>query len=426
MKKKYVMTAAAGIVGSVMLITSCFATYATSSGYTAAKNAAKNLLTQENCTISGEFYIKMDDVKYDCEKIVQKFDKNGLVKHNEFNIDDKGNMTHSIYYQDGLRLQPQDINRDGTLNKLDGVYVRAMYDDEEDYMNNIWLFSASSEEVQKYVRFWELAADMFVGDLKNNVLLTNSDEEGDTYSVSLDMYQIPEIYQAGLDLITEENKSPNYHIDENTTIEDLSEEEYYELLYNEEISFDDVIYSESSVENVNASVKIDKEGRLSNATGEVVISASDRFNKKHTMSIGLNLDVYDYGTTVCDRFSVTETGIEKVRFDSDGNERRIEDIEKEIEKLNKLGDDDDKESLENLKKESERLQQTVDMPEYQRNNEITKALIYDELSDEDRAAYIEERKFVQKELDRKNAFTTNYFQGFEPEIADTEAAEIIG
>lgn len=431
MRKKHIITAAAGGVGAFILAVSCIVTYATSSGYTAAKNSFKNLFTQDNCTMSAEVYLSYDDMKLDSEKAVQKFDKNGNIKFQEYNVDNDGLLRGSSFIQDGMRIRPEDINGDGIINKLDGVYVNCMDSEEELIENHAWLLNMQSDESQKYVRFAELFADTMVGDLKNNVILTDSDDECDTYSISLDPYQIPELYQAGLDLITEQNKqnSGNYYIDEDTRIEDLSEDEYYERLYNKEISVDDILYNEASVQNVNASVKIDKNGRLKNITGEIVINANDRFDKNHTVAFGLNIDVSDYGTTVIDRFNASELGVpvERFRFDCDGNERRIADLEKEISRAEKDSDKDenDENIIKDMQKEYDELQKAVEMPEYQRNKELVNALIFDELSDEDRKAYIEERSFVLQQLDKKDANISRLYYGFD-ELPETEAAEVIG
>ena len=51
------------------------------------------------------------------------------------------------------------------------------------------------------IRVVELMADAFVGDIKNNFVLTEKTDDSKSYSVSLTESQIPEIVNAGVSLV---------------------------------------------------------------------------------------------------------------------------------------------------------------------------------------------------------------------------------
>lgn len=394
MKKKHLITSVASIVGVVMLTVSAIATYATANGYSAAKNAAKNILTEDNLTLKANLKITVDGKEYENDGIIQKFDKNGLVKYNQQQISDFSSINHMNVVQDGMNISVYDRDSNGVVNAGDSVYVRDYSND--DIFDSIWLFEAKdSKEVQSGIRFMELLSDTLVGDLKNNIILTDSNDETDTYTLSLDAYQIPELYQAGFEMIMAANSA---YISED--VNGMSEEEFY-------AEIEDDMYlmfeKEPKISNAEANISIDKDGRLRKATGVAVFEGKDHFDRTHTIEMSLDIDAYDYGSTVCERIDLSELkDTDIVDYSQYDYEERIKNIDESIEHLKEREpeDEDDKENirlqLESYLEDRQRYEKVMESSDYLRYKEIMDSILFGSVSDEERGALVEEKSAILK------------------------------
>lgn len=387
MQKKHLITSIAAIVGVVMLTAASIATYATANGYSAAKNAAKNIINEDNLTLDMSVGIIVDGREVEKETISQKFDKDGLVKYSERN----DNSSRQMSYQDGMDVTLYNGNNPEMLGSEDRMYL---YDyTDEQMMDRIWLFSMrDSKEAQSAIRFAELFTDTLVGDLKNNIILTASDDETDTYTMSLDSYQIPELYQAGFEMLVASSSPYGYNVDE------MSEAEYYAALERNEWDFGLLFAKDPKISNAEANVTIDKEGRLREVAGSAFFEGTDYFNKAHNVELRMNINVYDYGTTVCDRIDTAKAlsaGVQK--SGGDDLEELLENTNTNIANLEEIisskPNDQEKlqDQLSNYRAEAEAIQEKIASAEYIRYKEILDELLYSDLSDEERKELVAEK-----------------------------------
>ncbi|MCH5185660.1 MAG: hypothetical protein J1F64_05985 [Oscillospiraceae bacterium] len=402
MKKKYRAASAAAIAGAIVLVVSSIATYATSSGYTSAKNAMKNMLYQDNFSAEMAVSFYIDGKQIDSESSSVKFDRNNPYAPLNRMESSGGVMRYSTYIQDGssIRVYKRDITDD--LTPLDRVYIRDIHaDSPEALADESSIFGAKdSKELTATIRFAELLCDTLVGDLKNNIILTDSDSETNTFTMSLDAYQIPELYQAGFNMIMTGASNYDDRMIDGKYIKDMTEEEFYALMETGRFSEELLFANRPSLSGAEAVVSIDKEGRLRRITGEVEFSGADMFNKEHTAKFRLDISVHDYDTTVCDRIDLSEfEGTDAISYDSYSFEEEISSIEEQLARLAESSDEKDTAHNDYLVGRLNKLNEVVNSAEYARLKEIRDALLFGRLGDEERNELVAEKLAVINSID---------------------------
>ena len=199
-KNKKITMAIGMAVGVTVLAGAAFAGYNTSNGYEVGKTAMKGLLNNENYTANLEMKMSVDGSELVKESVTELYDRNGDVRLNR--MESSTSATSYI-----------DTDRECKAYSQDGSYISTYYSDGEAhtsiYKGDIYMGSGAfdalnrmndgdKDTTNKVVRFVELAADTFVGDLKNNIVYVSGDDDSATYEISLDAIQIPELVNAGL------------------------------------------------------------------------------------------------------------------------------------------------------------------------------------------------------------------------------------
>lgn len=328
------------VVGAVMLSTSAFANYINSSGYTACKEAGKKLLKEKNYTLALDGKVNIDDEEAYSINIKQLLNADGDVKLNLISKStDCGDVSENEeYFQDGQRITGHkytDTETDSSVptNKDMEYYI---YDDEmySDSVGDLFNVTENSNDlIDKEIRFAELAMDAVVGDLKNNVILVNTDNDINTYAIDLESYQIPEIVNVGLSLAT------GFAVSDYEYTEEELQQEY-------EYSPGLKVAKDMKVENGNLKVGLDNEGRLVSADCTINFSGKDLSDNPHNASIIFSISVSDYGTTQPQRFDVSG---KKVSYSSQWRQDRLADIEEELQDEDLT--EEDKKYLEDEKKD---------------------------------------------------------------------------
>ena len=429
MKRKHMITLISAITGAAVLSVSAVATYATASGYSAAKNAMKNIIYEDNLTMDFTYGIKLDgnDIEGLSEKIVQKFDKNGSSQYSLSH--DGGRRT---FFQDGMDVTYYDTNQNKSIDPGDRVYVRDYYNDGD---MPVWLFELKDDKrVNNYIRFAEALCDTFVGDLKNNIVLTDSDDKGDTYSLNLDAYQIPELYQAGIEMIMSQVSPEDYYIDDKS-VADMSEEEFYEAVtedYNTELLFAENV----KLQGANIDVTLDKHSRISDVKAEASLYGEDPFGKSHTIAFWVNLSCYDYGTTVCDRLDLSM--FENSEYFDISDNIDVDDmsaLEQNIDNLNKAieqcTDETQREYLiEDLKEAQDAYagwQKHIDNGDVDQYKEVRNSLLFGDIDDNERQQLMAEKEEISHRFDdvRGRGFGGRYYYAESVEVLEgTETVSV--
>ena len=269
-RKKHFITFICLLIGMLVFTTAVYANYDNAKGYSNYKNALKNLAFEaNNYTAKYDMTIKIDEER--------THSSSGIYKCADGN---KSQYTKGLDYYDGqIRSNYESYyyeygNKSYSYFPEEDKYYQAEINRE----GNGSLMGTNDATAKKAVRFAELLADMLVGDLKNNVILTSSEEGINKYIINVSGNQIPEIVNAGLSLLFTENNSNNRD--------------------QEMAKFGNDPY----IDDVTFKVTLDKEGRLVENQIEAALVGEDENGEKHTAVMKGNLTIFDYETTVVDVF----------------------------------------------------------------------------------------------------------------------------
>ena len=134
----------------------------------------------------------------------------------------------------------------------------------------------NDKTVAKYIRFAELFVDTFVGDLKNNFILTLQTDDEKTYQITLSSVQIPEIVNAGFGVIyanVMEYIDEEHMTDEEKAVKQMGEN--------------------PTVKTASLKFVVDKNNKITDAKIVGVLEGNE-----HTMTLEVNANLTDIGTTV--------------------------------------------------------------------------------------------------------------------------------
>lgn len=341
---KKCMMAVSAIVSVVMLSTGAFANYVNTSGYNDCKRALKNLLNERNYTMDIKCNMYVDDKNIAEAGFKQLLNLDSDVKMNQFQTEksDSRSYVSQVYFQDGEKIYKTDYE---VLNDED--YRRSpaefYYTIDDENPNIGYLFETDEDDkkmVDNIVKFTELAADMIVGDLKNNMILVENDTAKNVYALNLESYQIPEIITSGLAVLgsAETNDYQNIQSVDEKTLQDMIESNPMLLVGEEPV-----------IDSATANVVLGKDGKLYSAEGEFSLSGSDYLGNPHSFRFTLNIDISDYGTTQPQRIDYSGKFVQR---QSRWREDRIEMINRLLESDTDIYSE---EELEDLKEERDSL-----------------------------------------------------------------------
>jgi hypothetical protein len=289
MKNKKLTAIIAMVVGAATLATAALANNGNASGYTVYKNALKDLLRQENYTMNASARFLYDDKEFDALETTVLYDQNGDVI---INRSDKnkyfGEEEHSSdeYVQDGLMIYSTGTRENGEK----GYYVRSIKDRYGDDKNfSVFNLGIGKQETEdKVINFAEALADTFVGDLKNNFVMTEADDNGNTYEMTLEAFQVPALVTSGMDMMSAMIK------------EQLEDTEF--ASGDPEEGMMQMLADNPKIKNAKCLVKVDSEGRLTKNLLSGTIEGGG-----HTMTLEIELNMSDYGTTQPQRLDLENT-----------------------------------------------------------------------------------------------------------------------
>ena len=286
MKKKNRKLRAAICIGVAVLILSMavFANYDNANGYATIKNATKNMLFSDNYTMNIEASIDIDGVLIgEVEGQNYKIDKNGNPQLSMEDITASGFGGSAYHYstviQDGKRYVKSEYN--GQVS---------MY--EYDYYDNPLLYTPDDEVFGKGVNFIETLSDTLIGDIKNNIVLAQTDGDNRTYNLNMTGEQLPKYITAAFSFACAGARTGQSNYDENYI---------YELDPNDPGDLIDMIMTnpnEPYINTVTGSVTVDGHDRITAFDGKLVITGYDQDNNMRNFNFNIKLTAGDYGTTV--------------------------------------------------------------------------------------------------------------------------------
>ena len=195
--RKHFITLTCLVAGMLVLTTAVYANYDNAGGYTNYKNAVKNLaFDADNFTADANMTFTMDGEKVTTSKFTYKCDNGNNSQYTLTNDSLSGEESTTEFY-----------------SYVNGDKKYVYYPENNGYYEspagekNKTLIPMDDATSKKAVRFAELMADAFVGDLKNNVVLVSDEDGVKTYSIHVEKNQIPEVVNAGLSLMFTANNN---------------------------------------------------------------------------------------------------------------------------------------------------------------------------------------------------------------------------
>ena len=278
LKRKKTIIITSVITGTCILAGSAFANYSTANGYDVYKQGIKSLIGQKNYTMNTSATVTGDGETLLETTLSEKYDLSGevILNRTETSKDITSGMNeheNREIIQDGKRYYyytgAECWESYGVLSADNHGILDSVTPNDED-------------TAQKVIKFVELLTDTVVGDLKNNfVYISDTENGGAKYSVSLDAIQIPELINAGISAMCSLNK---YEVTDNN--------EYYSSLEPTDPEY--YLYHNAALKSVSCDFEVDGEGRLTHNIITVSIESEDG----HNMEIKLELNFSDFGTTV--------------------------------------------------------------------------------------------------------------------------------
>jgi len=191
-QKRHMITAVCMIVGLMVLTTSVYANYDNANGYSNYKSAVKKLfLETDNVTLDADMEIYLDGKLMAKSEHGAKFANKAESSYSKETGFD-GDVYEYYQYRDGKKYY--------SYNAQTNTYYS--YDSEYAGIDGNFIgIDMNDNTSQKLVKFLEVGADMVVGDLKNNVVLTGEDDDTLEYEINVSKNQMPEIINAGLSLL---------------------------------------------------------------------------------------------------------------------------------------------------------------------------------------------------------------------------------
>ena len=283
MKKRISTRAICLLVAAIMLVGALTVSAINGSPYENLKNAAINALFYENVTIETEFTVSVDGQLREREWARLYFgDESGFETRSSVSNNAQGD-THT-------RERIQYTTQDFWINPLfTGGYGVQWYSVNMPWHNNTNIQSigynmfGSAGRNSNYLRLAELVVDLFVGDLKNNLIMSPQSDGSRRISGAITESQLPELARVVIDIAIDEQLRWR-------NIEDLRREDFDDAL--------DIPMRGITIDRIQGHADIDSEGNLLYINVLGVATVETIFGDFHVLEIGGILRFTDIGTTM--------------------------------------------------------------------------------------------------------------------------------
>ncbi len=282
---KHFVTFVCLIVGSALLCSAAVANIGNAGGYEAYKDGLLGLFSLDNYSATLKGTALFDGEVVDEATYTEQLNRNaGVGEAAAYNTeDDSGRYSnwyvvnpadhesgdkYTYYYFNGSRYSDGSPKaRSWSLNSTN--YLSTSFGGD---------FDPSDPESAKIVRLLEAAADLLVGDLKNNFVYLGGENGSSSYRVSLSQSQLPEIVQAAISLVLSEYtgyngsviyEEPIAEVIDSAAPQETAEPYSYDY-YTSQPKDDDPVAGKTDYERLLDSIEVpftDMTGGESHATG---------------------------------------------------------------------------------------------------------------------------------------------------------------
>ena len=278
MKNKRFKTIAVTALAGCLLLTMSITAFASSgSGYESYKSAVKSTIFTKNATVNAQFEVK------DNGSIILTGDSN-------IKLDNENSSSKTSFTVDKISKVLETSNDNGTIIKnTDGKYYITKKGSEQSNKNERENLSASSSTV----KLAEMVADTLAGDVKNQFV-----KDGQTINVNLTGAQIPELARLALSAAVENTgRIGDKHQSNDANLKSLMDK--LPKLSNIDIKSIDMTATVDS--NILKGNKV-----------TVVITGVDANGVAHELSVMLNGEITNVGSTKIDTIDTTGKNVQTI------------------------------------------------------------------------------------------------------------------
>ncbi len=288
-KNRFVRAAICIGVSIVLLTMAVFANYDNANGYSTIKEAAKNMMYTDNMTVNTILEANIDGVSLGKYNGTIKLDKIGDVKmQSSMNFGNSEYTSESFEtVQDGYKFNKYSY---GGVNDYSSSYKYQISDDSLPMV-----MDRDNEMFTKGVNLVETLCDTLIGDVKNNIVLAETDGGSRTYSLNVSGEQLPKYMTAAFSFMCAGMRSD---MDYDADVE-ISETE---KMINEMF----VNPTEPYINNVNGKVTVDECNRVTAFDGKLIITGYDNQGNAKDMTFDVNMTAGEFGTTAIERVNPDE------------------------------------------------------------------------------------------------------------------------
>jgi len=293
MKKRISTRAICLLVAVAMLMGALTVSAINGSPYENLKNAVVNALFYENFSMEGEFTFRVDNQLYARERIRTYFgnesrleissSETGWRPGDESPIHSNNRMSYTTRY---FRINPVFAGGGPVqwyiINNFD--VFSSSHDLSSPQPMGYNIFGAAGRN-SNYLRLAELAIDLFVGDLKNNLTMSSQADGNRRISGAITESQLPEFVRVIIDIAIDEQLRWR-----NT--DNLSREDFNNVL--------DVPMRGITIDRIQGNADIDSNGNLLYINVLGIATIESIFGDTYVLELEGNLRFTEIGTTMPD------------------------------------------------------------------------------------------------------------------------------
>ncbi|MDB5085635.1 MAG: hypothetical protein JWN30_2521 [Bacilli bacterium] len=294
MNKKRIAVGTTLAVGSVMLVSSAFASAASSSGYDLYKTALKNMVNVSSATTEMEVIVQDNGSLLGQVDSVIKTDRtNGAdTSSGTFDLKGAGSEQSSSFFNSGGKLVLKNVNSD--------VYQVSQLPQQQD--KQVQTASVKQRVLNPYV---EKVVDALVGNIANNITLQTQADGTRKINLQLTDTQIPALGQAIAGLVLSHAAS--------------TDEQPNRAVSNDNQAMTTIMHSvpkltdNIKINSVNWSAAVNSAGLLQDQNGSFEITGQDAAGKAHDLRILVSLKESNLNQTTPDTIDLTGKQVQVIQ-----------------------------------------------------------------------------------------------------------------
>jgi len=286
-EKRISTRAACLVIVAIMLVGVLTVSAINGSPYENLKNAAINALFYENFTLESEFIARVDGQLYERSWSRQYHGHGARFEISEIQRYSFGEEIVALPIRESMSFNSGSLSINPQFSTCDTQWYRVLasvpFRTAERQSIGYDIFGAAGRN-SNYLRLAELVVDLFVGDLKNNLVMTSQSDGTRRISGAITQSQLPEIARIIIDIFVEDQLN---RVSPNRTRADYAH-------------MTDAPVRRLSIDRIQGHADIDQYGNLLSFNALGVLAVENIFGETYVMELEATISFTDIGTTVPD------------------------------------------------------------------------------------------------------------------------------